>query len=132
MLSMAVHSQWMGVKIETIHATGGAAKNRAILEVMANVHNAEVYQFEVGNSACLGAALRAYHADSVAEGRKIPWEEVVAGFTEPVLESRIAPDPDAALVYAELKKIYSACEAHALRGGDDPLPLIEAFRKAHG
>jgi xylulokinase len=132
MLSTAIHSQWMGVKVDTIHATGGAAKNREILQVMANVHDAQVYQFEVGNSASLGAALRAYHADLLSEGRKLPWEEIVAGFTEPVAESRISPDPDVAPIYAELKKVYSACESHALRGGDDPMPLIEAFRKSHG
>jgi xylulokinase len=132
MMSMAVHSSWMGVKTETIHATGGAARNREILRVMADVHNAEVYQFQVGNSAALGAALRAYHAGQVSEGRNPSWEEVVAGFTEPVRESRIAPEPAHVRVYDELKSVYRACEAHALRGGEDPKHLIEGFRKKHG
>jgi len=132
MMSTAIHSQWMGVHVDTIHATGGAAKNRDILKVMADVHDADVYQFVVGNSACLGAALRAYHADLVSEGKKVSWEDVTAGFTEPVKESRISPDPKNVAMYNELKKVYSACEAHAIRGGDDPTPAIEAFRKTHG
>ncbi|MBI4603077.1 MAG: carbohydrate kinase [Planctomycetes bacterium] len=129
MVSMAIHSAWMGVNVSCIHATGGAARNRDILKVMADVMNAEVYQFEVTNSACLGAALRAYHADHVADRKKVSWEDVTAGFAEPVKSSRIAPDPGNVAVYEELKKIYSACEAHALRGGDDPMPLIEELRK---
>jgi xylulokinase len=130
MMSMAIHSQWMGVPLKTIHATGGAARNREILRVMADVFDAEVHQFEVSNSACLGAALRAFHADLVAEGEKATWNEVIAGFADPVKATRIAPDPKSAAVYQELKKIYSACEAHALRGGEDPSPLIGEFRKA--
>jgi xylulokinase len=132
MMSMAIHSQWMGVDVDTIHATGGASKNREILRVMADVHDADVYQFEVGNSAGLGAALRAYHADEIAENRKITWEEVVRDFTEPVPASRIQPVPERVALYAELKKVYVACESHALRGGEDPLPLIEAFRRRFG
>jgi xylulokinase len=131
MMSMSIHSQWMGVHIDTVHATGGAAKNRDILKVMADVLGADVYQFETTDSACLGAALRAYHGDEIAEGRRISWEEVTAGFTEPVASSRIQPDPAAVALYAEFRKVYAACEAHALRGGDDPVPLIEAFRKAY-
>ena len=61
MMTMAIHSRWMGVKPESIYATGGAACNKEILHIMAQVFDAAVYQFEVGNSAALGAALRAYH-----------------------------------------------------------------------
>jgi xylulokinase len=129
MMSMAIHSQWMGVEVDTIHATAGAARNREILRIMADVHDADVYQLEVGNSACLGAALRALHGDLVSENKKTAWEDVIAGFTEPVKESRIEPIPANVALYAELKKVYSACESHAIRGGEDPSPSIEAFRK---
>lgn len=131
MMSMSIHSQWMGVQVETIHATGGASKNRDMLKIMADVHGAHVYQLVVGNSAVLGAALRAYHADELAERRHPSWDEIAAGFVEPIRESRIAPDPANVAMYAELKKVYAACESHATRGGDDPTPLIEAFAKAH-
>lgn len=132
MVATSIHSGWMGIRVDTIHATGGAARNRDLLKVMADVHGADVYQLEVANSACLGAALRAYHADEVSEGRKPSWDEIADGFVVPAKGGRVAPDPDAVAVYAELKKVYSACEAHAIRGGDDPAPLVEAFRRKWG
>jgi xylulokinase len=123
-MAMAIHSRWMGVTIDTIHATGGAAANREILQVMADVFDADVYQFEVGNSACLGAALRAFHADSTAEGRIIAWEDVVRGLAEPVAASRLRPDPARHEVYRRLMPVYEACEAHALGRGPDPTQAI--------
>ena len=69
MMSLALHSRWMGVKISTIYATGGASANRDVLQVMADVFDAEVLQLETGNSAALGAALRAFHADRLADGQ---------------------------------------------------------------
>jgi xylulokinase len=120
MMSMALHSQWMQVKVGTIYATGGASQNRAILQVMADVFGAEVYQLEVGNSAVLGAALRAYHAHMRADGRNVPWEEVIDGFVEPVVESRVEPDPERHALYQRLMPVYAACEKHALEGTGEP------------
>src|SRR5437763_5799425 len=37
LIAMALHSRWMGVDVKTIHATGGASANSAILQVMADV-----------------------------------------------------------------------------------------------
>src|SRR5262249_46001424 len=74
MMAMALHSRWMGVDVRTIYATGGASANRAILQVMADVFGADVWQMVVGNSACLGAALRAFHGDITAAGQSMPWE----------------------------------------------------------
>ena len=123
MMAMALHSRWMQVNVERIHATGGAAANREILQVMADVFGADVYQFETGNSAALGAALRAFHADERAEGREIPWEDVVAGFADPIASSRVQPTPAAHASYQELMKVYSACEAHALGRGPAPMRI---------
>ena len=64
----------MRVEVDTIHATGGAAANREILQVMADVFDADVYQFEVGNSASLGAALRAAEAEAAARGDAVSWD----------------------------------------------------------
>lgn len=129
MLALALHSHWMDVAVDTIYATGGAAVNRDILQVMADVHAADVYQLEVGNSACLGAALRAYHADRQAEGTAMPWEEVVAGFVAP--GSCVQPVPAHVAVYRDFAPVYAACEAHALGRGTDPQPVIAAFRARH-
>lgn len=116
-MAMARHSRWMGIDVETIHATGGASTNREILEVLADVFDASVYQLDVGNSAALGAALRAYHADLTSEGEAVSWEHVVAGLAEPAESARIRPHPDHVRLYAELMKAYAAFEARALEAG---------------
>ena len=132
MASMALHSRWMGVRTSTIYATGGASANREILQIMADVHNADVYQFEVGNSAALGAALRAAHADMEASRCDLSWPEIVSGFTDPIRESRVRPDKAAVRVYRQFLELYAACEAHALRGGPDPKAARQRFRKRLG
>jgi len=114
MMAMALHSRWMGGAFRTIHATGGAAANTEILQVMADVFGTEVRRFEVGNSAALGAALRALHADRLAEGRPMSWDEVVRELAEPMADSRIAPDPERHGVYRNLTAYYAECEADAL------------------
>jgi xylulokinase len=128
MLAMARHSRWMGVQVDTIHATGGAAVNRAVLQVMADVFGAEVYQLEAGNSAALGAALRAYHADLVDRGEPASWPEVVSGFVAPVTASRVAPRAGASARYAALAAVHEACERHALGEGPDPADAVARLR----
>lgn len=125
MIAIARHSRWMQVEVDTIYATGGAAANVQILQVMADVFGAEVYQLEVGNSAALGAALRAHHADRAASGQPLPWDQVIDGLVEPIAASRLTPQQDAAAVYERLMKAHAACEAHALGLGPDPTPLLE-------
>ena len=113
-MALALHSQWMGVDVNTIYATGGAAANRGILRVMADVFGADVYQFHAGNSACLGAALRAFHADRLDEGQPVSWSEVVREIAEPVAGSRIEADAASHAIYRALMTVYAACEVEAL------------------
>jgi xylulokinase len=128
-MSMSLHSSWMGVRVHTIHATGGASANREILQVMADVFGADVYQLEVANSAALGAALRAAHADASADGRLESWSDVVRGFAEPIPSSLIKPDVGRHALYEEWKHVYAACEAHALGTGPDPEETISRWRR---
>jgi xylulokinase len=111
-MALALHSRWMGVRVDTIHATGGAAANVEILQVMADVFGADVCQLEVPNAACLGAALRAYHADRRAAGEAVPWSEVIRGFVEPKL--RLRPDAARHAIYQALLRKYEAFEASHL------------------
>jgi xylulokinase len=111
-MALALHSRWMGVRVDTIHATGGAATNFEILQIMSDVFGAEVCQLEVANAAALGAALRAYHADMLARGRPVSWEEVVAGFVQP--KRRLRPDSARHAIYADLIQQYAAFEANHL------------------
>jgi xylulokinase len=131
MMAIARHSSWMGVEVDTIYATGGASANRQILQVMADVFNARVFQLEIGNSAALGAALRAHHADAAAAGEALQWEKVIAGLVEPVASSRIEPRPAARAIYEELLPLHGACEAHALGRGPDPTEALRAFAARH-
>jgi xylulokinase len=108
-MAMRLHSRWIAPHPAAIRATGGAAANREILQVIANVFDAEVVRSAPRNAASLGAALRAYHADRRAEGQLLEWEEVVAGFTAPDL--RVQPDPAAVAVYARMLPQYEKLES---------------------
>jgi len=111
---MAIHSRWMGVEVETIHATGGASRNMQVLQVIADVFGAGVYRQEVSNSAALGAALRAAHAAMNAAGAAVRWADVSAGFCDPTAAAPLQPRPEAHAVYRELIRRYAAFEALAL------------------
>lgn len=127
MMTMALHSRWMGVEIDRIHATGGAAANRSILQTMADVFGATVFPFEVGNSAALGAALRAVQGDLVSRGEVPGWADVVHGFAEPLASKRVEPNAARHDFYVTLMRVYAACEAHALGRGPDPEPLFNGL-----
>lgn len=110
MMSMRIHSEWMGRSPSEIYATGGASANDAILQVMADVHQCPVFRFEVSNSAALGAGLRAAQAYLEERGEEADWEDVVNGFAQPVPGSRIDPDPQAGKTYDDLVPLYSRRE----------------------
>lgn len=128
--SMALHSRWMGVETKKILATGGASANRRILQVLADVFGAEVRPSEVPQTSALGAALRAWHAWSLDQGREVPWPRIVAGQGSGSTGEVIRPRPELAPLYGRFLELYRACEAHALEGGPDPEALREAFTKA--
>lgn len=110
MMAMANHSRWMGADTTTVYATGGAAGNRAVLQVMADVFGAEVIRSRTRHSAALGAALRALHADQLAAGRTMEWNDVVTGFTEFDPAWHFHPNPGASAIYAELRQRYASAE----------------------
>jgi len=107
-MALARHSTWMGLSPDVIHATGGAAANRGILQVIADVFATPVHRFEATDSAALGAALRALQADT---GRE--WDDVLEGFVTPVAEA-IRPVATSIEVYRGLRALQAAREATAL------------------
>jgi xylulokinase len=110
-MAMANHSAAIaGGRVDRIVATGGGSANRAVLQVLADVFGADVYPLDITNTACLGAALRAFHAHQRAMGRDVPWTEVVRGFTEPRAEDRVAPIPAHVDVYRRLRTRYAGFE----------------------
>lgn len=112
MMAMANHSAWMGVDVRDIHATGGAAVNDDILQVMADVFNARVRRLQVGNSACLGAALRAWHADAAASGEPLSWHDVTRDLGQPAGRA-LTPRPEAVEIYRALRGRYAEFEKTA-------------------
>jgi hypothetical protein len=58
--------------------------------------------------------LQAAHGWLAEAGAKPEWEEVVAGFSNPISDSEIRPDPKAARIYDQLVEKYAACEREAL------------------
>ena len=86
---------------------------------MADVFGAEVYQLEVGNSAALGAALRAWHADRAEAGDPVSWDDVVRDLVEPVASSRLQSRPNVHAMYQELMRRHAECEAKARVSGSE-------------
>ena len=114
MMAMANHTRWMGGDTSVVYATGGAAGNPAVLQVMADVFNARVVRSRTRNAAALGAALRAWHADRLASGRPIEWDETVESFGQPDPAWNFQPHADATQVYVELSRRYEGAERAAL------------------
>ncbi|MFM8533651.1 MAG: xylulokinase, partial [Acidimicrobiia bacterium] len=110
MMALANHATRLSGSVERVIATGGAAVNRSILQVMANVFGVDVYRLDVPNSAALGAALRAYHADRLAAGEPVSWETVVSGFTAPRPELRVSPNATHVAIYAAMRQDYAILE----------------------
>ena len=115
MMSMRLHSQWMKVEPKRIYATGGASRNTAVLQIMADIHACPVLRIEVAKSAALGAALRAMHGWLLHNGEKPKWEEIIAGFANPIPKSEIRPNPRAVRVYDMLLGKYAKCERETLK-----------------
>ena len=114
MMAMANHSRWMGADPSVIQATGGASGNRDVLQVMADVFGARVVKPRAGNSAALGAAIRARHADALANGQPLDWTDAVRGLTDPAEGWTIEPVPANVAVYAKTREAYRAFEQREL------------------
>lgn len=109
-MALANHAGSLGGRVEKIIATGGAAANRSLLQVMANVFGVDVYRLDVENSAALGAALRAYHGERLIAGEPVSWKTVVAGLAEPKPGYRVSPNPKHVAIYAQLRREYAILE----------------------
>ncbi|XP_064216201.1 xylulose kinase isoform X2 [Aotus nancymaae] len=93
-----------------ILATGGASRNRDILQVLADVFGAPVYVIDTANSACVGSAYRAFHG--LAGGTDVPFSEVVKLAPNPRLAA--TPSPGASQVYEALLPRFAKLEQRIL------------------
>jgi xylulokinase len=96
-------SEWMQLKPEVIYLTGGASKNDAIAQIIADVFQAKVQRLAVSGSVGLGAAMRAANNSLSAN-----FSDLEAQFCQPEPGSTITPKADAS-AYGSLAKAFSAC-----------------------
>jgi len=98
-LSMQRHSAFIGEQPKLIRVTGGAAKNRGILQVLADVFGAEIHTLSVANASALGGALRA--AEAVG---KVPFDSLYQAFAATDASRAVAPRASATACYGELRE----------------------------
>ncbi len=101
-LRMRLHSRWILDRTTALRITGGASKSNPVCQILADVFNARVERLETGNSAGLGAALRAAQGVGAAD-----WASLTARFCRPVAGQDILPAPEAVATYANLLPTYA-------------------------
>ena len=133
-MSMYLHSGWMGTRPQTILVTAGGSENRGLLKVISQVFNAEVHAFEVKDSAALGAAIRAAHCCLNHQGEAVSWRDLTDRYVKDKVTEKIKPDEDAVRVFHgenRLLEVYKACEQNALGLGEDPEYKIKQFKNIY-
>ncbi len=102
-LSMKLHSRWIGGKFIRIRVTGGASRSRGICQIIADVFQSRVEKISVADSATLGAALRA--ASAMDYFRR---NEICAKFA--VVSETIEPDKATAGIYDDMLVKFAELE----------------------
>ncbi len=105
-LSMKLHSAWQDESFQRIIVTGGAAGNASFKRILADVFQAEIATIGVGNSAGLGAAIR---AANVVE--QISFDALTVTFCGH--NERLTPDPTNADLYQRMLAEYAELEPRA-------------------
>lgn len=94
-LNMKLRTDWMHLQPEIIFLTGGASKNDAIAQIIADIFQAKVQRLAVSGSVGLGAAMRA-----AANSLGISINELEASFCQAEPDSTIEPQA-APNIYAD-------------------------------
>lgn len=80
---------------------GGASANPSILRVLSDVFNVPVYTAIAGpQTAAVGAAYRALHADTVQQDASLSFDDVIGSKVQLKLE--MLPRPGVAALYDEM------------------------------
>lgn len=85
-LNMKRCSEWMQLQPDTIYLTGGASKNDAIAQILADIFQVNVQRLSVSGSVALGAAMRA-----ACQSGQASLDALEAGFCSPQPDSLLAP-----------------------------------------
>ena len=102
-LSMKRHSDWISDQPTSILVTGGASRNPGVLQIVADVFQADLKRLSVANASGLGGALRA--ANTIGGH---PLADLTATFAAPVPGSTVHPNPAAAPAYAALATSFAS------------------------
>lgn len=94
-LNMKRRTGWMELEPEVIYLTGGASRNDAIAQVVADVFQAKVQRLAVSSSVSMGAAMRA-----ACQSMEVQLEKLESDFCRPVEGSAMVPKASPE-VYAE-------------------------------
>lgn len=132
-MAMYLHSEWTGLRPRSLLATAGGSENLGLLEVIAQVFGAEVRTLQVKESAALGAAVRAAHAELNRNDSRVGWREIWEQVASTGTSRVVRPSTEATRVYQGpqgLIQAYAACERFALGKGPHPEKAIQAFREA--
>jgi len=106
-LALRSHAQWIG-RFGAIRVTGGASKSSGIRQTLADVFQARVESIAVADSAALGAAMLAAHADGV------PLAAMTAAFSP--VSAVCEPRAEYAAVYDGLLPVIRELEKAAPAG----------------
>jgi len=134
-MAMWLHSAGFGTRPEKILVTAGGSENRGLLQVIADVFDAQVEAFEVKDSAALGAALRAAKGFLAIKGDSRGWKELTEPFARQRGRGIVRPRKEAVDIYRGehgLLGLYEACETFALGLGGDPEVRVRKFRETYG
>ncbi len=112
----------LGLKPSEIRATGGGAKSRLWLQVVADVFGTPVATLRESEAAAYGAALQSVWSWRLAAGEKTPITEIAAKW---VVKGRLAaePEPKTAALYADLQDRFNSLWKRLI-------PDFEARRKS--
>jgi len=115
-LARRVHAQRLGLHLESttkIVVTGGASNNRALLQVLSDVFNAETLIQETPDAAALGAAYRAAHGLHVTlepEAKSNSFNHFLQQRRPPTFKLLCRPCAKAVKVYNAMAVRYAALE----------------------
>ena len=96
-----------------------------MLQIAANIFDTNVRQFEVTNSAALGAALRSSKSYYDSTKKIVDWTDLVNQYIDIQKSVVIKPNKKYSMLYKDMLNIYRKYENFVLKNGGDP----EHYRK---
>lgn len=91
-------------------ATGGSSTNPVILQVLADVFQAPVYTLDCKDSACVGAAIRAYHGHLCKARGSVVAFDTVFERAESFYRLACNPNRDTEEIYQSMLEKIRECE----------------------